>query len=403
MKLRYPHTQYIRRIAVLLILVVTAHIYAPRAIADTDSIRISLLTCAPGEEIYSLFGHTAIRYEDSSKGIDVVFNYGLFDFNTPNFVYRFVKGETYYRLGVSEFQRFKSEYAYHNRAVWQQTLNLTEEEEEALLQALQLNYLPENRVYHYNFFFDNCATRPRDKIEESIAGKVVYHSVDNRQSFRDIVHESAKGYEWDRFGMDFCLGAPADKPISYREEMFHPFYLMDAFANATIVDKEGRERPLVNSTAEIVSKQDFEEKSSFPLTPMRSTLLFFILITAATIYGVRKKKALWGIDLFLFALAGLAGSIIAFLSCFSVHPAVCPNYLIFIFHPLHILLLPFVIRKEIKGLRSYYHLANVIVLTLFILIWPIIPQYFDLAVLPLALCLLVRSASNLILTYKKEK
>jgi hypothetical protein len=361
-----------------------------------------LLTCAPGEEIYSLFGHTAIRYEDISQGIDLVFNYGVFSFDTPNFIYRFVKGETDYMLGVVDYSRFRMEYIYQDRVVWQQTLHLTAEEKDILFRLLQINYQPENRVYRYNFFFDNCATRPRDKIEESLNGKVVYSSIDNRHTFRDIIYQLSRGYEWNRFGMDFCLGVEADWPISYREEMFAPLYLMEAFANASIIDTENKERALVNSTTEIISKESIEKEKGFQLTPMRSMLLLFISIVSATIYGIRKKKSLWGIDLFLFASAGLAGCVIAFLSCFSEHPAVSPNYLIFAFHPLHILLLPLFLRKEAKGEKSYYHLINTVVLILFILIWPVNPQYFNLAVLPLILCLLIRSASNLVLTYKKR-
>ena len=129
---------------------------------DHDSIRISLLTCAPGEEIYSLFGHTAIRYENPSQGIDVVFNYGLFSFNTPNFILRFSLGETDYQLGATDYAHFAAEYAFFGRSVWQQTLNLTEREKAELIRLLQENYRPENRVYRYNFFHDNCATRPRD-------------------------------------------------------------------------------------------------------------------------------------------------------------------------------------------------------------------------------------------------
>ena len=392
------------RYALVLFLLTIGHndLQSQPAVADPDSVRISLLTCAPGEEIYSLFGHTAIRYENPSRGIDLVFNYGLFSFDTPDFIYRFVKGETNYMLGVVDYPHFEMEYVYRNRTVWQQTLNLTAGEKEKLFQLLQINYLPENREYRYNFFFDNCATRSRDKIEESLNGQVVYSSVDNRQTFRDIICRSSRGYEWNRFGMDFCLGVEADRPISYREEMFAPLYLMDAFTNAVIIDTENKERALVSRTTEIVSGGGIEKKEGFRLTPVRSALLLFILIVSATIYGIRKKKPFWGIDLFLFAFAGLAGCVIAFLSCFSEHPAVCPNYLIFVFHPLHLLLLPLFLRKEAKGRKSCYHLMNTAVLTLFVLIWPVNPQHFDLAVLPLTLCLLIRSASNLVLTYKKR-
>ncbi|KAA4675088.1 DUF4105 domain-containing protein, partial [Bacteroides ovatus] len=163
---------------------------------NNDSIRLSLLTCAPGEEIYSLFGHTAIRYENPSQGIDVVFNYGLFSFNTPNFIFRFSLGETDYQLGATDYERFAAEYAFFGRSVWQQTLNLTDEEKTELIRLLQENYRPENRVYRYNFFYDNCATRPRDKIEESIAGKVIYPAEpqDGSLTFRDIVHQYCKGH-----------------------------------------------------------------------------------------------------------------------------------------------------------------------------------------------------------------
>ena len=121
-------------------------------------------TCAPGEEIYSYFGHTAIRYEEPSKGIDWVFNYGIFNFGAPNFIFRFALGQTDYILGGMNYDRFAAEYIFDERSVWQQTLNLTPEEKQKLLALLIENSRPENRVYRYNFFYDNCATRPRDKI-----------------------------------------------------------------------------------------------------------------------------------------------------------------------------------------------------------------------------------------------
>ena len=189
---------------------------------SNDSIRLSLLTCAPGEVIYTLFGHTAIRYENPSQGIDVVFNYGLFSFDIPNFALRFSLGETDYRLGVIDYPHFAGEYAYFGRSVWQQTLNLNNEEKAELIRLLQENYRPENRVYRYNFFYDNCATRPRDKIEESISGKVIYpvEPQDGSRTFREIVHQYCKGHPWARFGIDLCIGSEADRPITQRQMMF---------------------------------------------------------------------------------------------------------------------------------------------------------------------------------------
>lgn len=393
---------YINRLFLLLLLLTTCLVVpAQNPDNESDSTRISLLTCTPGTEIYALFGHTAIRYEDPLKGMDIVFNYGLFNFGAPNFIWRFVKGETDYELGADQYKRFIRGYLQEGRGVYQQTLNLTKAEKDKLYQLLVTNYHPENRVYRYSFFYDNCSTRPRDKVEESVNGNVAYAEETPRKSFRDIVHECSKGFYWDQFGMDFLLGPEADRMITYREEMFAPFYLMWAFDKAQIVDQEGNSRPLAGDIS-VLEEPVLLESSGTLFTPLRTFLLLFILISGVTIYDIKKKKSLWGIDLLLFAGAGLAGCIIFFLSFFSEHPAVSPNYLLAIFHPLHLLALPFVLYKESKGKNGIYHRLNLVVLTLFIVLWPVIPQYFNPAVLPLALCLLIRSASNIILTYKKK-
>ena len=368
-----------------------------------DSIRLSLLTCAPGEEIYSLFGHTAIRYEDPANGIDAVFYYGLFSFNTPNFIFRFSLGETDYQLGATDYAHFAAEYAFDGRSVWQQTLNLSKEEKAELIRLLQENYRPENRVYRYNFFYDNCATRPRDKIEESIIGKVIYPSEpqDGSRSFRDIVHQYCKGHPWARFGIDLCIGSEADRPITQRQMMFAPFYLMDAFAGAQIAN-DSIQRPLVSDKALIVDAVSDEEEGGWMPTPLQCSLLLFILTAAATIYSLRKRTGLWGVDLVLFGTAGIVGCVLAFLALFSEHPAVSSNFLLLVFHPGQLLFLPYIIYCVRKGKKCWYLTLNLIVLTLFIVLFPLIPQRFDFAVVPLALCLLIRSASNLILTSKKK-
>ena len=386
----------------------TAHTErAAKASPTADSIRISLLTCASGDEIYSLFGHTAIRYENYTRGIDAVFNYGIFNFNAPNFILRFALGETDYQLGAGDYERFAAEYYYLERDVWQQELNLTPAEKKKLVVLLEENYRPENRVYRYNFFYDNCATRPRDLIEKSIDGTLQYADnmtdTNTGTSFRDLLHKYSKGHPWSRFGMDLCMGSQADKPISRRLMMFVPFYVQDYFNTARIIDNEGQARPLVSSEEKIVvtGLTDADHRSG-GITPMQSALLLFVLVAAATIYGIRRGKTLWGLDLILFFCAGIAGCILAFLALFSQHPAVSPNYLLFVFHPLHLFCLPWMINKVRKRQKSWYMRANCAVLTLFILLWAIIPQRIDLAVLPLALCLLIRSASNLILTYDKK-
>jgi hypothetical protein len=378
------------------------------AYATTESLSndstFSLLTCSPGKEIYSLFGHTAIRYIDKSHNTDIVFNYGLFDFNKPFFIWRFIKGETDYELGIESFDDFKGEYMYYNRAVTEQILNLTAKEKETLLNLLSQNYLPQNRVYRYNFFYDNCSTRPRDKIKQSIDGTIIYTSQDKKnQSYRDLINEFTEGHLWSRFGINLLIGSKADKPISYQAKMFIPYYLMHDFSSAKIKSTDNSIRNLTDSAIEIIpsDKNAESNKSNFlpnPL-PLFSILLALILIVTIVYY----KKTLWGIDLILFAAAGIAGCIIFFVTCFSTHPTVSPNYLLILFQPFHLFLLPFFIRKEIKQQKSYYHYANFVVLTLFILLFKVFPQNFDVAVVPLALCLWIRSLRYIIfITYIKK-
>lgn len=366
-----------------------------------DNVKVSLLTCAPGTEIYALFGHTALRYEDTERGEDWVFNYGMFSFNTPNFIYRFVKGETDYELGITRYPYFESSYAMRGSSVFQQTLNLTPVEKQRLRSLLEENYLPENRVYRYNFFYDNCTTRARDKMEECLEGKIVYPNGRDGLSFRDIVHQYTKGHEWDELGIDMCLGSEADEPIDARKQMFAPFYLMEAAKEAVIVEGDSL-RPLVLVEKKVVDVQPEEDEGSFPLSPM---VCVFILIGITCLVGwvqLKIKKVIWIWDILLFGIQGLAGCVIAFLVFFSTHPTVGSNWLILLFNPIPLVYLPVMVYRAIKGKKDLYHVINIVYLTLFIMIMPFIQQKFNATVLPLALCLLICSASHVLLYYRQN-
>ncbi len=368
---------------------------------NTDSIRFSLLTCAPGTEIYSLFGHTAIRYENYTRRIDVVFNYGMFSFNTPNFIFRFVAGETDYQLGITPYSYFEAEYAMRGSSVYQQVLNLTQSEKERLLTILENNYLPENRIYRYNYFYDNCTTRARDKIEECIEGKVVYPDSLSGKSYRSIVHEFTAGSLWDEFGIDLCLGAEADKEINKRQQMFSPFYMKYYASNAYIVDAGGTRRPLILDETKIVDVEPEEVQPGFILSPLMCGALFLALCVVMAWGQWKTQRIWWGWDIVLYGLQGLAGCIIAFLFFFSVHPTVGSNWLLILFNPIPLLYLPFMVYKAVKRKKDYYHVGNMVYLTLFITILPFCGQEFNLTVLPLALGLLVTSASHVLVWNKK--
>ena len=368
---------------------------------STDSIRFSLLTCAPGTEIYSLFGHTAIRYENYTRRIDVAFNYGMFSFNTPNFIFRFVAGETDYQLGITPYSYFEAEYAMRGSSVYQQVLNLTQSEKERLLTILENNYLPENRIYRYNYFYDNCTTRARDKIEECIEGKVVYPDSLSGKSYRSIVHEFTAGSPWDEFGIDLCLGAEADKEINKRQQMFSPFYMKYYASNAYIVDAGGTRRPLILDETKIVDVEPEEVQPGFILSPLMCGALFLALCVVMAWGQWKTQRIWWGWDIVLYGLQGLAGCIIAFLFFFSVHPTIGSNWLLILFNPIPLLYLPFMVYKAVKRKKDYYHVGNMVYLTLFITILPFCGQEFNLTVLPLALGLLVTSASHVLVWNKK--
>ena len=386
-----------RRILLLLIGVIS--MLSVRA-ASVDSVRISLLTCAPGSEIYALFGHSAIRYEDPARGEDWVFNYGMFSFKDPNFVMRFVKGETDYQLGVILYRYFEAEYALRGSSVYQQELNLTDAEKEKLIALLRENYLPANRVYRYNYFYDNCTTRARDKIEESIGGKVIYPESDRVVSYRDILHEFTAGSEWSEFGIDLCLGSEADEPIDERKQMFAPFYMLAA-ARGAVIQRGDEVVPFVREETKIV-EAELEDEPAFPLSPMTCALLLLACTIGIVIWGYRKGRQCLVWNVLMFALQGLGGCIIAFLFFFSLHPTVGSNWLLILFNPLPLLYLPVMIVRGMKQQKDPYHWYNAVVLTSFIILMPVLPQEFNPTVLPLALNLLLLSVGHILIYYRKH-
>lgn len=365
-----------------------------------DSIQFSLLTCAPGTEIYSLFGHTAIRYQNFTQNRDLVFNYGMFSFSTPNFIFRFVKGETDYQLGITEFVPFEAEYMFRGSSVYQQVLNLTQEEKNRLLELLVLNYQPQNRIYRYNYFYDNCTTRARDQIERCINGKVIYQDSVEEKSFRGIVHEFTKGFQWEELGMDLCLGAEADEMIDIRQQMFSPFYMRAFVDRAYIEEPDGKVRPLVLKEEVIVNAERDEDEAGFPFSPMTCAIAFLVVNVLFAVLQVLKKKIYWGWDIVLYLSQGIAGCIISFLFFFSVHPTVGSNWMILLFNPIPLLYLPFMVYNDVKRNNDRYHIVNLVYLTLFILLMPVIPQEFNLTVLPLALGLWCNAMSHTIVCRK---
>jgi hypothetical protein len=214
-----------------------------------DSITISLLTCQPHQEVYSLYGHTAIRYQDKAKGIDLAINYGMFNFNKPYFILRFIFGLTDYEMGIETFEDFCLEYSSYGCGVIEQDLNLTSEEKNRISKAIEINALPKNRIYRYNYFYDNCTTRARDILINNVYGDIKYDiNPDFNPSYREMIHYYNTDHPWARFGNDLLLGIKSDLKTNYNQQQFLPLNLKKDFDKAVIVNPNGTKRYLVSKT-----------------------------------------------------------------------------------------------------------------------------------------------------------
>ena len=337
--------QYIFKSTLLVFLLSLTHlIKAAQASPDIygDSMRISLLTCGPGHEVYSLYGHTAIRFQDLRNHQDLIINYGIFSFKQKNFILRFIFGLTDYEMGILPYQLFYEEYRSEGRWVKEQILNLSSEDKQNIAIAIDKNYIPENRIYRYNYFYDNCTTRARDILINNINGFVDYHY--NQQlitTYRDEVHQWNTQHPWARWGNDLLLGLQADKLISNEERQFIPDSLSKDFQHATVSYAYGKIKKLVNNSLYIippVQTKDIDNSFSSYLSP--NIVMICILIIIITSFLLQKKCKLYYLltHYLLWTVTGFCGIILTAM-IFSQHPTISFNLQIFILNPLNLLLL----------------------------------------------------------------
>lgn len=365
---------------------------------EVNNVNISLLTCSPGTEIYSVYGHTAIRVQDPVRGTDVVVNFGLFNKSQPYFTLRFIFGLADYEMGMCEYRYFEYEYRTEGRSVVQQTLNLSPEEKLRILSELERNYLPENRVYRYNFLYGNCTTRSRDVLADDIGqggDKVVYHQAPRDVSFRDMIHQYCADYPWTKFGKDLILGVKADAKTDLAEQQFLPDNLMNDFGKATVGG-----RPLVAKTEEIIPQGDTDKGADFPLSPTQCGLVLALASLAVLAFELKNRRVWWGVDTLMMLLCGLPG-IILFAMIFSKHPTVSLNFQIFVLNPLLLIALPHVIcrARKHRATRWFYIQDAFILLFLIGGIW----QDYAEGMYFVALSLLCRGVSHFFNDQKRAR
>jgi hypothetical protein len=370
-----------------------------------DSAVVSLITCSPGEEVYSKFGHTAIRVKDKINNVDVVFNYGIFSFETEHFYYKFIKGETDYQLGIYDTNFFLPEYAERNSMVWEQVLNLTSAEKKNLVATLLENYEPQNRIYRYNFVFDNCSTRPRDKITSSVDGYIRYHQTSEPTTFRRWVGDYVGTDTWLKFGIDLIFGIDADAIASQKESQFLPEVLMSDFQEAEIVTLDGKSRKLVEKSATVlVDKKHVETTTSifdFLLKPLAVSLYLLILGVLITLLDIKYKKHNKIFDSILLFITGIAGVIAFYLMVFSTHPLVASNLNILWINPLNMIVAFLIWIKPLRKILFVCGILNLGLLAATLITFSLSIQSFNLAAFPIIVLLMLRSSHWVDMAKKK--
>lgn len=354
---------------------------------DISNTEISVLTCSPGDEIYSIFGHTAIRVYNPNTKVDAVVNYGLFDFNQESFVYRFVKGETDYMCGVENFGSFLYSYAWRGSGVKATVLDLTDAEKERIIRVLTNDLKPQNREYRYNFAFNNCATKIRDIVNFAYSGK--YESLlPSEYTFRQIIGKYAENYPWFMFSFDVCLGGKDYNTLMTPEEVqFLPEHL-DVALNNSLINRDGEEtRPNTRQEVILTPAEKTIESTFFTPIVVACILLALSIINLALGNKCRIASNIYsGTLLFTFTLVGL---LITFLIFFSEHPFTTWNMNILIFNPL--LVIPFVgLMVKNKGVVfKIVNAALVLLAVLFVLYAVIFWNFTNKAFIILALTLII--------------
>lgn len=358
----------------------------------TNDTTFYLITCDPGLETYSVYGHSALRVVITGiQPSDMVYNWGVFDFNTPNFVWKFAKGRLSYMLGVYPYNRFLQDYMMENRAVISQTINLESVEKLRLMLLLQENMKPENRLYRYDFFYDDCSTRIRDLMEKILGDKLIYPPDESNDipTFREKIGKHLTMYPWLKMGIDLLMGTPGERKTSFRDRMFLPEDLQRNLTRA-VVNRDRKMVPLLQSAVTILDFPPPYVKPAFYTTPIFIfTLLFIILVVISA--WLKNSSVMNYIDIALFLAFSVISLLMIFFNFFTDHLQMRMNLSIIWFNPFIILCL----YPLITGRKSYMLFRFVFFLALvFVPLMIILPGAVNSSFVPVILILLLRSSAR---------
>lgn len=354
----------------------------------TENAKVSVITCASGDALYSAFGHTAFRVQDTALGIDVVYNYGTFDFNQPNFYLNFTKGKMIYSLSRRSFEGFLYEYELEKRWVKEQILDLTVAQRNQLLLFFEENYLPENRDYLYDPLLNNCSSITGDILKEQFGEAIVFDGshLEKQYTFRQLVRQFMPVNTWSMFGIDLAFGSPVDRKATVQEHMFLPYYAMEQLRNTTYNGK-----PLVKRERTILDYNEHLQRGFFPLSPLFWFILLLAFTGTITYFDFKHKARSRWLDFSLLFLTGLTGTFLFLLWVATDHTSTPYNYNILWAFPVNLVIaFPFLFQDKVPVWAPKYFGVTLGLMGIMLLLWALKVQIFSPVLIPLLLTLAIR-------------
>jgi hypothetical protein len=370
----------------------------------TNKATLSVLTCGPGDQLYSTFGHSAFRIHDASTGFDKIYNYGTFDFNAPNFYLNFAKGKLTYQLSTTRFQYFLAEYRYENRWVKEQLLNLNPGDVQLVYNYLENNAKPENKNYQYDFFFDNCSTKIETVLVAALPNKIEFSNnhITTHKTHRDLIADYTKNQKWAKFGIDLALGSVIDREATKDEYKFIPDYIFKAFENATI-KTASLKIPLVKKEYTIIEERPMHIATfSLSPTPFFTLLFLSLVILFITYKNFKSNKRTKLLDFLILLATGIIGIVVLLLWFATSHTATYKNLnFLWAFAPNFIISFYLLKSKLANWLKTYFIVLVLLLVTTFV-VWIAKVQIFNGALLIFMVSLLIRYL-YIISTFQKKQ
>ncbi len=365
--------------------------YAQKIILSENA-EVSILTIGPGQQLYDSFGHSAFRIKDQSQNIDVVYNYGTYDFETPNFYLKFAKGKLMYQLAFNNYKPFYNYYVRQNRWIKEQVLHISAAEKQAMFDYLQSNAKPENKDYLYDFLFDNCATRIRDVMVTVLGDNLVFNDdhITEDYSFRELIQKNVYWNSWGSFGMDVAIGAVVDRNATIWQYQFLPQYVFEGAANATLTNGSST-HDLVKVSKSIFENTETKPNSNFFSSPLFIFGIIGLLILYITYTDFKKGTRSRYLDGILFFVTGLIGVLLLLLWVATEHSTTSTNYNLLWAFPLSLFFVLAISKKSPKKWMRKYVFFQILLLALLCMHWVTGVQIFAYGLIPLLIALVIRS------------